>query len=869
MKRQSKFFAFLLTAAMLLSFLFQSAGAASAVTGVSSRAVRTVHDLYAAGTVLRMATGYNLPNTGISFDANTAGAGIRLADGVTYRAGDLKPTWAAVSERLSIAFEDRYQGNSAVNEWNYWMNMPDQVDMVSGNADQFNEYGAAGSLVNIADYLDLMPNFKAFLDAHPVVRLSITGDTDTGAIYYSPYFDGVDDVERMPLMRTDWVERLLNGSGPFTASASSMTAVPAYVPYMPTSGSCAIESVSADGKSKIIITKNYDAYGNIIAKMNEKGSMSGVDAVNMLREYIDAAYGGYYGTNRADLFIGQNACWDADELVALLRCVVANPQTLNGTGTVYGLFSRDDSIMHKLDLFRFAGTLFGVRGMESRKDYLYVGNDGRLHDARLEADTYEALERMYTMVREGLISESFVKNQGENTRTMLERDMGFMGYDYSQNQTLYNEDGTLQAGEMYRPVMVPVARWNDGTGEAFFRFTESWRSVRTDGWAISRAGVGGDDNKLYAALALIDYAYSTEGQILMSYGPDAFIRTNASGSYVTFNFNGEQWPEISDAARSEMWALSSGNYINYARNYLGSNLSFIKSQAFEYQCTTEAGRLGAGYISNAIGLGVIRHPVLGIASNPWYISVPTLLPTDRQQNDVLTSYTELNTRFSSSSDNIPIDIIINGYANVPASSAAGVAAYVADSWHGSAYLSIQNNAWELDRDFCDNLGYGTPATPVNPDPEPGNTEPEPGNTEPEPGNTEPEPAGTESEHTGEPGGESPAPSSSGSQGTQAPADPDDPGNNTDNGGGFPIVPVAIGIAVVIVVAVVAVVIAVLAMKKKKNAPAAPAQPPTEIGPAPGTEQPRTFKFCTKCGTQVPIGARFCPKCGNPLENREG
>ena len=43
--------------------------------------------------------------------------------------------------------------------------------------------------------------------------------------------------------------------------------------------------------------------------------VTGVQAVNMLRDYIDAAYNGYYGTKRSDLFAGQNAAWDADELV--------------------------------------------------------------------------------------------------------------------------------------------------------------------------------------------------------------------------------------------------------------------------------------------------------------------------------------------------------------------------------------------------------------------------------------------------------------------------------------------------------------------------------------------------------------------------
>ena len=667
---------------------------------------------YAEGTVLRMATGYNSAKTGMFFDAETAGEGVTLADGKTYQSGDLKPTWVEVQNVLGIVFENKYQGNSAANEYKYWKEQLDQVDVVSGNATGLSEAGAAGEVVNIAEYLDDMPNFKAYLEANPIVRLSITGDTDTGAIYFSPYFDGVNDIERMPLMRTDWVEKLLNGEGAFTASASKNLNAAAYTPYMPTSGKVAVDVVKKDGSAVESINKDYDAAGNIVKTMNDalaKGTVSGVDAVNMLRDYIDKAYNGYYGTNRADLFVGQNAAWDADELVALLRCVVANPQTLNGTDVVNGLFSReDDNNQRRIDMFRFAGTLFGVRGLESRQDYLYVGTDGELHDARQEAETYVALEKMNAMVQEGLISSSFVNSEKNDTKTMLKNDAGFMHYDYNQTQTVYNEN-ELQDGEKYMAVMVPVARWNDGT-EKYMRFTESWRSVKTDGWGISVKGVAGDTNKLNAALALIDYAYSAEGTILMSYGPKAFIKTDTNGDYVTFNFNGTQMPVIADATYAELWEKASGNYTNYARMYLGSTLSFMKSQAFEFQCTHEVGREGAGYISTAIGLGTIKHPELAITENPWYTSIPTVLPTTKAENDIVKTYTELTKMFSTSKGDdqvsILVNMIVNGYAGAGVSDikdAASAAKTVAETWKGESYLDIKQGAWENLQDYYSSL----------------------------------------------------------------------------------------------------------------------------------------------------------------------
>ena len=688
-------FSLLMALAMVMTMLVGTASAEAAEL------------TYAEGTVLRMATGYNNTKTGLFFDAGVAGEGVTLADGVTYLAGDLKPTWVEVEKQLGVKFENQYQGNSAAKEFDFWKDRLAEVDMVSGTAAKLTEYGEAGSIVNIAEYLDMMPNFKAYLEANPIVRLSITGNTDTGAIYFSPYFDGVNDIERMPLMRVDWVQKLLDGEGAFAADACNKLAAPVYTPYMPTAGTVEIDVVTLDGTAVETIAKNYDAAGNIVEKMNAAGELDGVAAVNMLRDYIDAAYNGYYGTERSNLFIGQNAAWDADELVALLRCVVANPQTLNGTDTVQGLFSREDNNnQRRVDMFRFAGTLFGVRGLESRQDYLWIDEEGLLRDARQELDAYEAMERMNTLAQEGLISKAFVETAEESTATYLENDLGFMHYDYNQTQTVYNET-KLQDGEKYMAVMVPVARWFDGTSEdgVYMRFTESWRSVKTDGWGISVAGTKDNQDKLFAALKLIDFAYSPKGQILMSYGPDAFIKTNDDGSYVTFSFNGTEMPVIADATYAELWEKASGNYTNYARQFLGSTLSFAKSQAFEYQCTHEVGKEGAGHISTAIALGTIKHPELAVTENPWYTSVPTVLPTTKVENDMINQYSELKTKFSSSKDgeNVLVDVIATGYSDdlVDAEEAAVT---VSDTWGGFQYLNIKQDAWDRLLEYYATIG---------------------------------------------------------------------------------------------------------------------------------------------------------------------
>ncbi|MBR1861291.1 MAG: hypothetical protein IJ796_05470 [Lachnospiraceae bacterium] len=663
------------------------------------------------GTVLVMSCGYNNAKTGMRFDAEVAGEGVTLADGVTYHTGDFKPTWVEIQNLLGFEIDDQYAGDKDTDNYTKWTadeGTLASIDMFSGSAAQLQEGGAAGNVLNIAQYLDVMPNFKAFLDANPVVRMSLTGSIDgddAGAIYGSPYFDGLDDIEKMPLMRTDWVVKLLDGEGEFTADSSDNTAAPVYQPYMPTSGKVTVDIVKPDGSGVTQLTKDYDTSGNIVAKMNEAGSISGVEAVNMLRTYIDECYAGFYGTERSNLFIGQSAAWDADEMVALLRCVVANSATLNADGNkVQGLFSREENNnSRRADLYRLAGILYGVRGLESRQDYLFFDKDGTLHDARQEDATYTALLRLNDMVKEGLIAADFVASSDDNatkSSDYVKNDTGFMSYDYNQTQTIFNEDGKLDADEKYMAVMIPVAKWDDGTGETYMRFTESWRSAKTGGWAIA-AHVADDVNKLHACLKLIDYAYTYEGQVLLSYGPAAF-RDDSN----TFDFYGTQMPRISEQNYADLWSLAGGNYTNFARQYLGSTLSFNKTQAFENECTTAVGKEGPANITNAINLGVIKHPALAVEDNMFYTIVPTVLPTTDAQNDLLKQNADLNGSFSTSKleNNVFLNVIIRGTTAATDADAgvagADAASMIANDWNGATYLQVKNQAWTMLQEYA-------------------------------------------------------------------------------------------------------------------------------------------------------------------------
>ena len=191
----------------------------------------------------------------------------------------------------------------------------------------------------------------------------------------------------------------------------------------------------------------------------------------------------------------------------------------------------------------------------------------------------------------------------------------------------------------------------------------------------------------------------------MSYGPDEFIKTNADGSYVTFNFNGNQMPVIADATYAELWEKASGNYTNYARWFLGSTLSFMKSQAFEYQCTHVVGKEGAGHISTAIGLGIIKHPELAVTENPWYTIVPTVLPNTAAENDEINKHTDLSEKFSSAKNksNIFVYLIVGNCTEEGFNTAAESAATTMNTMGGKQYLYYKNEAFTRLLEYYESL----------------------------------------------------------------------------------------------------------------------------------------------------------------------
>ena len=693
---------------------------------------------------LSTAVGHNSLTTSISY--KDLGGTITLPNKTEdYKVGDVKPAWQQMGDDLNITWNDLYEGKQTnanlktlLTENQTGTSTPKYaaVDLFTTDLSLAVSYSASGEadILNLADYLDYMPNFRQFLNENPIVYLSLlqdgmsTKDGKGQEILVAPYFDGNDDIERYCIIRHDWAEKLLNGD---TATGSTEV-LGKDVQVQPFMGSAdyEIDALTADGSSVIKVKKNYTAAlaaakdeskplgaaykaianaayngdsGNIVAIMNAalaaNANATGAQLVNLFRAYIDVAFTKadgsalYSADNRAHVFTGYDACWDVDDLVAMLRCVRTNEVVLVGVGKkIGGIAPRSGQSDRTSDIVSLACQLYGVRGGTSRNEFTYIDNAGNIKDARETTDFYNAMANMNALYKEGLIANyssmaNFTTSSGLATKDGMDANEYFMVYDYSQTQTLegfYLEDGELTGGKApkgyyFAPVLTPVSKWDvngNNTIEAneYFRFTESWRSTKTGGLAANGA-VKNNKAKLDAVLQFIDYLYSEDGQIVSSFGPMATNKTGdggfwyneeataaqvAAGNYFTYkgvkysgtDYKGKTTPTITDNLYKSFkgltvngWKVSDNNkvsgaklnFTNYARMLIGSTLPVgVKDQSFENQLTSKMGQTGAGRVGVALAKGVVKGMSLDIdPDNYWFTCSPTGLPVSEGDQEIL------------------------------------------------------------------------------------------------------------------------------------------------------------------------------------------------------------------------------------------
>ena len=508
----------------------------------------------------------------ISYDSGQIATYWNAIDGYTYFVGDLKPAWWQLGQDLGIKFNDVAQSGRKSKELSTAVSSGElaRYTLINASNSEISAEKGKGTLLDLADYLDYMPNFKNFLSEYPIVEWSLKMDTN-GGMYYIPYFDGNDDIEKYEMVQRDWVKAILDEDLPTTDNSitylaqykakghnNANTVTPAVQPFMGTTGSWSVATTKLDGSGVGTLTVSYDdviaaltsnssdlykaitaingvdniqtSSGNIVDIQNDiitktNGAVKGSELIKVLREYVKVAYkldNAAY-TKLSDVFLSASAGWDADLLTALFRCVVTNFKSFTGlsnasAGEIYALAGREAIPQRDNDLIALAGELYGVRGLESKLEYLYIDNEGVLQDARLDEASYEAAYKLHALAEEGLLynvagstAKSVVKSYKAGSVTT------FMLHDYVQTQT---KDGFSKDTFDLAPIVTPVSLWDDNgdSSKEPMRFTESWRSVKNSGVVIPKAAVS-NPNVLSAVLTFVDYLFSNDGQIIGSYGP--------------------------------------------------------------------------------------------------------------------------------------------------------------------------------------------------------------------------------------------------------------------------------------------------------------------------------------------------------------
>jgi len=201
--------------ALMFTFALAACGGATTTENTESTQATTSSEIdYESEVTLNVALNYVSGGQlmSISYQKDAA---YEALNGTTYTKGDLLPAWERIGEKLNVNFVDKATSSDANTNAQFTRLQTENfvgVDLVNATGALLGPEGVKGNFVDIGDYLEYMPNLKAFLDANPAVQVSMTAAD--GGIYFTPYFDGFGEIEQMFLARIDWIEDILDVTNP-------------------------------------------------------------------------------------------------------------------------------------------------------------------------------------------------------------------------------------------------------------------------------------------------------------------------------------------------------------------------------------------------------------------------------------------------------------------------------------------------------------------------------------------------------------------------------------------------------------------------------------------------------------------------------
>ncbi|MDD3999661.1 MAG: hypothetical protein PHX62_02030, partial [Bacilli bacterium] len=391
---------------------------------------------------------------------------LTLIDNTVITAGNLKPMWQYIEEELNIKFSDVTVQDAKA------------TDIIqTGAAAQFkdaNIYGGNSIMEDLIDYgtkgyfVDLgiameegkMPNFKKYLEDNPSIASSIKAHD--GNIYAVPYIAEIGTYARAYHVRESWVTDLLDIASP---SFDTTTTIPVHYEgfFKGSNARTGTNGGTVTPKTGITITKKTAE--NVIVLQNAAvgadGKLNGKEAADVLRKYIKDNYS---YDDPSELYLGEKAAYDMDELIALFRVIKTNPTYLTAgkANSVTPFFVRQTS--YRDDLLHFSQYLSGstVFGSDSYASKWRFDGDGNLVYTYYEEEFYNSLDVFSQMYAEGLIHTDFhVSTDKTNYRNLFygsdaatNPQFGFMTFDWIASTTADNLNDDVVA------LLPPVAKIN-------------------------------------------------------------------------------------------------------------------------------------------------------------------------------------------------------------------------------------------------------------------------------------------------------------------------------------------------------------------------------------------------------------------------
>jgi hypothetical protein len=503
----------------------------------------------------------------------------------------------------------------------------------------------------LGKYLDGLPNFKGYLEKNGSIREAITAYD--GGIYFLPYIAEIGYFARAFLCRQSWVSALLDGKIRREREAAVLnTAYPGYW----------LGDNARHGANVIVLQNN--------AAVN--GVLNFSAALDALVKYIKDTYPDL--DKPSDLYLGNNARYDIDELVALWRVIRLAPNTLSKLVTgaavpgadIVPLFFRQS--MYRDDLLRLANYFNGQRvfGSDSYEAKFYLDKDGVLQYSYSEDNLLDnILPLLKTFFTEGLVAPDFATlSLKDNFRNIYfggdlragHNKFGFMTFDFIPSTTSVSLGGGKIQSDV-EGILPPLTRI-PGVVEGFVHFVENTRVIKNDGWAISSV-TGGE--KLKQCLKLFDFMFSEEGSTAQNFGMPEMIDTE---KYI--GSGGIAYPKMNAWFNEQSAAYSNGDGALFSRNFLGFNfpVGYEKSIGFEQQFTTVYGERTWELYETADVLSCTYQKT----SSPYFSLVPPVFSLTEQlqrqlmdtnigstQADMIFSYITTNT--------VSIDRIKDAYAS--------------------------------------------------------------------------------------------------------------------------------------------------------------------------------------------------------------